>query len=76
MFCSPELLFSANTPEELVAPAAVQDLEVVHWDADSKVGIVGNIEIGGDIRLIQVKEEGWTGFSDGWQGCSEGFPKG
>ena len=26
--------------------------------------------------LIQVKEEGWMGFSDGWQGCSEGFPKG
>ena len=22
--------------------------------------------------LIQVKEEGWTGFSKGWQGCSEG----
>ena len=26
--------------------------------------------------LIQVKEERWTGFSEGWQGCSEGFPKG
>ena len=26
--------------------------------------------------LIQVKEEGWTGFSKGWQRCSEGFPKG
>ena len=26
--------------------------------------------------LIRVKEEGWTGFSDGWQGCSEGFPEG
>ena len=23
------------------------------------------------IGLIQVKEEGWTGFSEGWQGCSE-----
>ena len=27
-----------------------------------------------DIGLIQVKEEGWTGFSKGWQGCSEGNP--
>ena len=26
--------------------------------------------------LIQVKEEGLTGFSEGWQGCSEGFPEG
>ena len=26
--------------------------------------------------LIQVKEEGWTGFSEGWQGCSEGFSEG
>ena len=26
--------------------------------------------------LIQVKVEGWTGFSDGWQGCSKGFPEG
>ena len=26
--------------------------------------------------LIQVKEEEWTGFSEGWQGCSEGFPEG
>ena len=28
------------------------------------------------IGLIQVKEEGWTGFSKGWQGSSEGFPEG
>ena len=28
------------------------------------------------IGLIQVKEEGWTQFSKGWQGCSEGFPEG
>ena len=28
------------------------------------------------LGLIQVKEEGWTGFSKGWQGCSEGFPEG
>ena len=28
------------------------------------------------IGLIQVKEEGWTGFSKGWQGCSEGFSEG
>ena len=28
------------------------------------------------IGLIQEKEEGWTGFSNGWQGCSEGFPEG
>ena len=28
------------------------------------------------IGLFCVKEEGWTGFSKGWQGCSEGFPKG
>ena len=33
---------------------------------------VGFINIG----LIWVKEEGRTGFSEGWQGCSEGFPKG
>ena len=26
--------------------------------------------------VIQVKEEGWTGFSEGWQDCSEGFPEG
>ena len=26
--------------------------------------------------LIQVKEEGRTGCSDGWQGCFEGFPEG
>ena len=25
--------------------------------------------------LIQVKGEGWTGFSKGWQGCTEGFPR-
>ena len=28
------------------------------------------------IGLIQVKEEEWTGFSSGWQGCSEGFTEG
>ena len=27
------------------------------------------------IGLIQVKVEGWTVFSEDWQGCSEGFPK-
>ena len=26
--------------------------------------------------LIRVKEEGRTGFSEGWQSCSEGFPEG
>ena len=26
--------------------------------------------------LIQVKEEGWAGFSKGWQGFSEGFSEG
>ena len=26
--------------------------------------------------LIWVKEEGRTGFSQGWQGCSDGFPEG
>ena len=26
--------------------------------------------------LNQVKEEGWTGFSKGRQGCSKGFPIG
>ena len=25
------------------------------------------------IGLTQVKEEGWTGFSKGWQGCSKFF---
>ena len=30
----------------------------------------------GETGLIRVKEEGWTGFSDGWQGCSKGFPEG
>ena len=29
-----------------------------------------------NLGLIQVKEEGWTGFSVGWQGCAGGFPKG
>ena len=29
-----------------------------------------------EIGLIQVKEEGGTGFSESWQGCSEGFPEG
>ena len=24
--------------------------------------------------LIQVKEDGWMGFSEGWQGCSEEQP--
>ena len=28
------------------------------------------------IGLIRVKEEGRTGFSKSWQGCSEGFPEG
>ena len=28
------------------------------------------------IGLIQVKKEGWTGFSKGWLGCSGGFPEG
>ena len=28
------------------------------------------------IGLIEVKEEGRTGFSKGWQGCSKGFPEG
>ena len=28
------------------------------------------------IVLIKVKEEGWTWFSKGLQGCSEGFPEG
>ena len=26
------------------------------------------------IGLIQVKEEGWTVFSEGWPGCSEEQP--
>ena len=28
------------------------------------------------IGFILVKEEGRTGFFEGWQGCSEGFPEG
>ena len=28
-----------------------------------------------DNELIQVKEEGWTGFSEGWHGGSKGFPE-
>ena len=27
------------------------------------------------IGLIQVKEEGWTGFLGGWQGCFRDFPR-
>ena len=27
------------------------------------------------IGLIQVKEEGWTVFSKGWQGCPRDFPR-
>ena len=36
------------------------------------------LDVGGyqRIGLIQVKKEVWTGFSKGWQGWSEGFPKG
>ena len=26
--------------------------------------------------LIQIKEEGWTGFSECREACSEGFPEG
>ena len=29
-----------------------------------------------DIGLIQAKDEGQTGYSKDWQGCSKGFPKG
>ena len=29
-----------------------------------------------NIGLIQIKGEGWTGFSEDWQGCSEGFHEG
>ena len=29
-----------------------------------------------NIGLIGLKEERWTGFSEGWQSYSEGFPKG
>ena len=28
------------------------------------------------VRLVYVKDEGKTGFSEGWQRCSEGFPEG
>ena len=27
------------------------------------------------IGFIRVKEEGWTGVFEGWQGCSKGFPR-
>ena len=39
---------------------------------------VGWIKYGFGIKngLIEVKEEGWTEFSEGWHGCSEGFPEG
>ena len=57
--CSPELLLSANTPEELVAPAAVQDLEVVDI-----VGIVGNSEIGGDIDNFDEDSDCNSGDTD------------
>ena len=38
----------------------------------------GGCETGSGITigLFQVKEDGWTWFSKGWQGCSEGFPEG
>ena len=29
-----------------------------------------------EIGLIEEKQEGMTGFSEGWQGCSEGFSEG
>ena len=32
--------------------------------------------VGFYIGLILVKEEGRTGLSEGWQGCSKGFPEG
>ena len=31
--------------------------------------------IGPHTGLIQVKEEGWPGFSKGWQGCPTDFPR-
>ena len=31
---------------------------------------------GCDNEIIRVKGEGWTEFFEGWQGCSDGFPKG
>ena len=38
---------------------------------------VGFIELSSNrIGLIQVKEEGKTGFSEGRQGCFKGFPEG
>ena len=33
------------------------------------------LEAGVDNGLIRVKEEGWMGFSEGWQGCSKEFPE-
>ena len=38
--------------------------------------IVDSRIIEGKGWVNQVKEDGWTGFLEGWQGCSEGFHEG
>ena len=38
--------------------------------------LVWNVKKFQEIGLIWLKEEGRTGFSEGWQGCSERFPQG
>ena len=64
MFCSPELLLSANTPEELVAPTTVQDLEVFDREGYGNIGIVGNSEIGGDIDNFDQDSDSNSGDTD------------
>ena len=64
MFCSPELLLSANTPEELVACTAVHDLEVVDREGYSSVGIVRNSEIGDDIDNFDEDSDCISGDTD------------
>ena len=50
------------------------------WDMYQPVPSLGMVLAGTSRRarigLIQVKEEGWTRFSKGWQGCSKWFPEG
>ena len=51
-----------------VLPGQCHIEHVLYWDPICQVNYSCLIENG----LIKVKEEGWTGFSNGWQGCSEG----
>ena len=83
MFCLSSSRCASTFTNEAISQSVTQSImfsikvakayfnsEVWHSVADSDIAHFVEIE------LIQVKEEGWTGFSVGLQGCSEGFPEG